>query len=567
MSDISTTAFLKIVKGVPKVSQDSSSSESGLDEIDFLDPNGFALDAYDIKIPALKSSAVYADSPLTDGRTLISGTLGNVKETIRLTLNSSTLIQSAALFSKLMRMKQDCRDFWSTFAQIEPVYIKHQVEGEPGPRYALLYDIDVDMESGTDPGQPIRIVTISIEREFGWRGIAPGDNPKRWAIENIFTGQTFRAANASLLSGNDFLFIESNILNRAEQNAAQTSYNTKNFVDIPASKIPGDLPALVCFEYGNSSSTTATALYIAKSTKKNTGNVSRQTGVNQYIVRVFNAADGSMGTDTTLAADTGASAGTSGLQRRSQTTFATATLVQRLGFQLRNMAVQRGRYIAFARARLSASSTTVQLQLSVTEVGAAVQLIGSPVSFTDEGAPSGTGNTTLWGLIYLGVFNIPSDNRRTVVSPNGMGINVSSSTSDDITLGIYAARTAGAGALYINDLILLPIDEGIINLVSTGQGITAPATPSGGLVYDNTGYMTHGRPDEYAVLASAASANYSEYDRLQPQGQPIYLTPGIDNRLEFLAYTDSTKRSNIASPTAVTLRLSIVPRWAGLRDV
>lgn len=566
MSDISNTMFLKIVKGVPKVPQDTSSSEQGLDEIDLLDPNGFSLDTYDIKIPSMKSSAVYADSPLTDGRTLISGVLGNVNETIRLTLNSSTIIQLAANLSKLMRFKQDCRDFWSSFGQIEPVYIKHQINGEPGPRYALLYDIDVNVESTVDPTDPLRTVTITIEREYGWRGLAPGDNPKRWAIENVFSGQQYRASNASLLTGNDFLFMETNILNRAEQNASLLSYNTKNFVDIPAASIPGDLPALMCLSYTSSNTTTATALLIAKSTKRNTGNISRQTGQNQYIIRIFNAGDATMGTDTTLAADTGASRNTSNLQRRSQTTFATATMVNRLTFQIRNLSVQRGKYAAFARARLSASGTTVNLQLMIDEVGSQSAL--TPVVLTNEGSPSGTGNTTSWYLTYLGQFSVPSSDRKTITSTNGLGLTVNASVNTDFALELWASRTAGAGALYVNDIVLIPIDEGAVNLVSaTAQAITTTANPGAGIVYDNTGYLQHGTSNDIAVLASASVNDYSEYDRLNMSGSPLYLSPGVDNRLEFLAYTDATKFSRIDNPAGMTVRVSIVPRWAGFRSV
>lgn len=566
MPDISNTMFLKIVKGIPKVSQDSQSSELGIDEVDFLDPVGFSLDTYQIKIPSLKSSAVYADSQLTDGRTLINGALGNVSETIRLTLTSSSLIQLAAQLSKLIRFKQDCRLFWSVFGQIEPVYIKHQIVGEPGPRYALLYDIDADIEEPVNPNEPKRIVTLSIEREFGWRGIAPGDNPKRWAIENVFTGQSFKASNASLMSGNDFLFMDANVLNRAEQNASLLSYNTRNFIDIPAASIPGDLPALMCLSYTSSASSVATAVMIAKSTKRNTGNVSRQNGQNQYIVRVFNAADATVGTDTTLAADTGASRSTAGLQRRSQTTFGTATMAKRLTFQARNLSVQRGRYAAFSRARLSASSTTVNLQLVVNEGGGSNTL--SPVVLTNEGAPSGTGNTVSWYLSYLGQFTAPSSDRKTITSTNGMGLTVNTGVSQDFALELWASRTAGAGVLYVNDIILIPIDEGAINLVSaTAQAITAAATPGAGVVYDNTGYLQHANGTDFAVLATVSLSDFAEYDRLIMSGQPLYLTPGVDNRLEFLAYTDATKFSRIDNPDFMTIRVSIVPRWAGYRTV
>lgn len=572
MSNISGTMHLKIIKGIAKVPGDSQSSEVGLDEVNLLDPNGFSCDEYLIRIPTLKSSAVYADSPLTDGRTLISGTLGNVTETIRLTLNADTLIQMAAMLSKLGRFKQDCNDFWDTFGQIEPVYIKHQIAGEPGPRYALLYDIDVDVESPTNPNDTIRIVTLSIEREYGWRGLAPGDNPKKWAIGNLFTNQKLNSDNAGLLTGNNFLHYEENIWNRAELRSNQSGYNVKNFVDIPAANIPGDLPALLCLSYSRTSAgINDSNLFISKSTKKNSGNISRSSGSNQILIHVFNAADASVGTDTTLAADTGASKGMTGLQRRSQTTFGTATMQTRLTWSGNNytanglsLSVMRGRYAVFTRARLSASSTTVNLQLNFQEGNNLDQTL-TPVAFTNEGNPTGTGNTTSWGVAYLGQVTLPSSDRKTIVSANGMGTEVYINTHDAV-IELNASRTAGAGVLYVNDLIFMPADEGAVMLSATGD---LSQTGGGGAIYDNTGYLQHGTAGEFAMASNGGgSIPYGEFDRLTLSGSPIYLTPGTDNRLEFFNYNDSDKFSlAVFGGAGVIVRASIVPRWIGYRDV
>lgn len=564
-----THAILQITKGVAKTPGDSRSSELGLTSVDLLD-GGFNVESYDIKLPALKSSAVWADSPLSDGRRLQSGTLGNPVETLRIELTAGTFVQMAAKLTQLTRMKQDCNDYWDTNMQLEPVYIKHQIVGEPGARYALLYDIDLAIDEPMNPGDPNRLITMVIEREYGWRGIAPGANPKRWAIENVFSNQKFNNTNAPLLLGTDFLVYETGIENRAEVRTDGAGYSVKNFVDIPAEKIPGDLPALLCFSYTKAGNSNATSLFVSKTTARNTGNVDRVDGSNQFIIHAFNAADASVATDTTLAADTGANTGISGLQRRSQTTFATATLISRLGWgegnysvNGLNLSVLRGTYAVFARARLSAASTTVQLQLNVGEVGSAVSPL-SPVTFTGEGVPSGTGNTSFWELVYLGQVTMPLTNRKTVVSVNGMGIAVHpSSTSADIGIELYASRTAGAGVLYVNDLLFMPTAEGAMTFVSTGQGLTSNG---GGLLYDNTGYLQHGDNEEYAALfTSILGSQFSEYDRLQMTGQSIYLTPGVDNRLEFLAYTDSNKRSAYNIPTGVTIRVSIVPRWSSYR--
>lgn len=568
---MANNAVLQIVKGIQKTPGDTISAETGLDVLDLLDTNGFSAAEYEMKIPSLKSSAVYADSPLTDGRTLISGTLGNVTETIRVTLNAASIVQLAAMMSRLMSFKQNCNDFWDTFGQIEPVYIKNQVSGEPGPRYALLYDIDVAVTDPANPTDTIRDVTIVIEREYGWRGIAPGDNPKKWTIESLYK-QKYNNANASLMTGNDHLLFDSNVKNRAEQNTTATGYITKNHVDIPAAKIPGDLPALVCVAVGGTVAViNADAVMIGKSTKRNTGNTNRTTLTNQYLVYMLNAADATVGTDTTLAADTGACFGISNLQRRSQTTFATATMQTRLtwdntvftanGF---NSSVLRGRYALFVRARVSAASTTLALAAEIT-IGSTTVTLNS-VPFVHEGS-AGTGNTTFWGLAYLGQVSIPFNNRKTTMSVDGNGVSVNQNNStQELQIKLNASRSSIGGSLYVSDLIMLPIDEGAVDLFA-GTAPISGGNNGSAMVYDNTGYFTHGVPEEIASIYTTTPTLTREQYIGEISGSPIYLSPKVDNRLMFLAYQVATKDSHINDPSTMQVRVNIVPRWAGLRDV
>lgn len=568
MPTISGTMHLKIMKGVAKIPGDSQNSERGLDEVDLLDPKGFVCDEYLMKMPTLKSSAVYADSPLTDGRTLISGALGNVTETIRLTLNSDTMIQLAVMLSKLVRFKQDCNDFWDTFGQIEPMYLKHQIVGEPGPRYALLYDIDIDVETPINPNDTIRTVTLSIEREPYWRGLAPGDNPKHWYY--LVNQQNWGVANTLLLTGSDHIAVNTSLDNRGEQNTSANGWVTQNFIDISAANIPGDAPALLCLSSIQTDTTVATTMVIGKSTKPNTGNTSRRTGTNQPLVYTFPAADAVVNTDTTLAADGGTPLGVSGLRRRAETTFGTASMTRRLDWNSNalstnglSLSVLRGRFAVFGRARVSAAAT-VNVEFVARQSGVD-SIVNTPVVLTDLGA-GGTGTSTDWALLNLGQISLPFDNRKTSTSNSGLGVDVFSG-STEIALSIFASRTSGAGLLYFCDLILIPIDEGAIQIKSAG--VIGSSGVGRGPIYDNTGYYTHGTPEEFAAIGtytavSGAPSNFF-VDIAELSGGPLYLTPNVNNRLYFLCFVDSTKRSFIDDPPTMSVRVDIVPRWVGLR--
>lgn len=548
-------SILQIVKGIQRTPGDSSSSEQGLDSIDLLDPKGFSTDTYEMKIPALKSSAVFADSPLSDGRTLIAGTLGNVIETIRVTLTAGTIVQLSAMLSKLLRFKQDCNDFWDTFGQIEPIYIKHQVNGEPGPRYALLYDIDIAIDSVVNPSDPQRDITIVIEREYGWRGLAPGDNPKRWTIEQVMEGQKWNSTSAALLTGDNHL-ADQVIQNRLEYNTAGSALLTQNYMDIPATSIPGDLPALVEIAI-RAETVTANGLnriYVGKSSKPSLQGPAGEVKANYILV----AADGGNNVDAVDANDTGAPIeASSGINRRKTISFATTTtLADRITWTRSlvgtdfEMASLRGRFMVFVRARLSAAST-VTMNLRVQSDRGSFSY--PTYTLTGVGS-SGTGNTTFWQSVYMGIVTFPFNEQRIIIGDDGLGVDTSS--GGDLIL--QATRVGVATNLYIADLILIPIDEGAW-LQQSGEAIGA----GNSWIYDNTGYYLHGRHGEY--IEDNFSVATTEH-----RGSEFYLTPGKRNRL--IMYADLSP--NLAGTEAESgidasfrFRVNIVPRWSGLRDV
>lgn len=559
-------AVLSIVKGVMKTPGDSESAEVGIDSIDLLDLRGFSLqteDGYNMNRPSLKNSSIWSDTPLSAGRQLIAGENGNVVETIRLTLNAASNTQLASMLVKIGRMIEDCRLFWTTQYQIQPVYIKHQVVGEPGPRYALLYNIEMVTEPPSTINEPTRDITLSIEREGGWRGLAPGENPKLWSLQirrlkPFVSDPPDSSSNTQLASGDSHLAFDI-VNNRTERISSSGANVTKNYIDIPGDSIPGDMPALVMLGIrSNSLSASETGIFVSRLTKETSvanRDIAPTTFLSRYMSNLSDAS--SVIADTTFVSDTGAPKGAGdAIGERSRTTFATsAALSARVSMGLPQALLLRGRFAVFLRARLSAGSTTVQVQLQINNTPYDIKTL------TDQGT-GGTGNTTEWGVVYMGVITLPQDESPTLVSTYGMGISNQQSTLYNVS--INAARTAGAGELYMSDLIFMPIDEcaSLLRIVQTGAGNVDLGSGNGFI--DNTGYLLHGKPDAFGAWESIgtgiAAGTYAEL-----LGQSITLLPGVNNRLIFWSYLYETNRSVIARDLHIFV--NIVPRWSGLRDV
>lgn len=555
MPNISGTMFLNIVKGIAKTPQDSTSAEQGLDEINLLDPNGFSCEDYQIKIPSMKSSAVYADSPITDGRTLISGALGNVRETMRLTLNASTMVQLAAMLSKLARFKQDCNDFWDSFNQIEPVYIKHQIDGEPGPRYALLYDIDIDIESPIDPSTPMRTVTLSIEREFGWRGVAPGDNPKRWT--NYKNSLQFNSSNAGL-DDTDFHLVSETILNGVDL-TTRNQFTDSNAITIPANKIDGDLPALLFVNFDPGSASSWGTILMGLDSRPITL-PDNSGGVNQ--LRALSVI-GSLGVpdplkDASLVNDTGASRylAESVSGRRIEVTFATVATDAARWQNIVDLNTYRGRYMMYARVRQhTGAQNDLQYYVTVGH-GQTSPFYTSP---TLNPLLTGTsGNTTSWNLDYLGVVTLPpyGNSYSQVSGGKGLYVTAADDTNGNLFFILHAARVAGTTArLCFNDIVLIPMDEYVI--------MTVNGDSSYNTIFDNTGYLAHGKL-ETIVESRALNISNVPYS-LEYRGQVPMLRPKIENRLVFMGQAQSSNLSNARANG--TVHIDIVPRWIGYRDI
>lgn len=575
---------LRILWGVPVTPLDTASAEQGIRSISLTEPSGFCVLAeggYTPQRPSTKNGGVWLDSALTDGRIPILESESNVTETIQLTLSSGSINSLNMQLLQLDWFIDQVGLFWTTARQIQPIYLMHQVVAEPGPRFALIRNMEYSVDDPDSLETPMRYVTLTIEREPFWRGIPPGANPKMWTFYSRDGDMSnFTVNSADLGRGTDALVVKT-INNRMEFNPATylTTYS-QNYVDIPANLIPGDAPALAFIDVsanGNSPSNAALVM-CGRSTKPtvvvNRANAGSSKVDLQQTTRIpttfLNAGDGQVGTDTTLqtTATSGGgniSNGTTGTRAFSRTTFATATDQTRMTFGVDNYTtdihILRGEYVAFIRARQNAGAFgNITMYLRVNYSSGVQQ-----VSLLPTNPIVSSGGVSEWYLHYLGVVNIPLSEDRTAVSMEGWGVNVDN-VIPTISFDLQASRASGVATLDLLDLFLLPKDEGAFILNNdSGLGMSD-------FVSDTTGYLSRGRPQFAGYLVDKDSIN-GGYDaapyQANTQGTPLTLDPQVNNRLYFVTGVVDTATNNLESrPDEVTdIRVNIVPRWSGLRDV
>jgi hypothetical protein len=114
-----------------------------------------------------KSGGIYADSAVSDGRTAIAMAYSNVTETIQLTIHAENNRRLNERLAALQFYIDEAKQFSTTRAQVEPVYLSYWEMGAPGAQYAIIYDIDVATAPMTSGGGELRQmdITLEIERE------------------------------------------------------------------------------------------------------------------------------------------------------------------------------------------------------------------------------------------------------------------------------------------------------------------------------------------------------------------------------------------------------------------
>lgn len=579
---------LRIIKGVGKYPTDSNSPEADPVPVDLM-AGAITLDVagWSPNIPALKNGGVWADSPISDGRQLLAASDGNVLEKITVNITDSSYLGVMKALDSLNKMVDDCRDFWQTQVQIDPVYLMWSAgcNTPPLPQYALLYNIELAPEYLDSPSQPTMRVVMTLEREPYWRGIPPGQNPKMWTFYVNPTQPT--TTNLELRTRTDDLIYDNTVVNKHEWNPADyLTPLSKNYIDIPATKLPGDAPTLVELMVKTPKNTlggnplTARNIYVWRSTRPTTikdrsGNLFGQSDVINAcdcftsVATVTNDAtngvlsNGSAVTKSILTYTVLASASVADL-------FSTYTAVR--GIPVINL--ERGQISLFLRCKQTTGALgDVQVRFRLTnEVSAASSALVNYFTGDYVNIPILNANYP-FGMIYLGTFTLPVGGKA-VMSGDGRGLNVpTKSTQIDLALSFDIRNNAAANRnIRFLDFALMHSDEALMVLNQpTFDGLSLYAQTESYL-FDNTGYFGHGNTDPIGLTGLTTNAGFLPDLYPEVVGSNLTLVPNANNRLYFMSTFGNASvaptdvESGVEAALNYEIRINVVPRWTGIRD-
>lgn len=575
---------LQIIRGIGATPGDANSAESNPVIVNLM-AGKFSLVDWSPNIPVIKNGGVWADSPINDGRQLLAAPVGNVTEQITILVSDSTMLGVVNGLASLNKMALDCRDYWQSDYQIDPVYLMWWAcgpdsETAPGPQYALLYNIEWTPEYLQSPTPSVRL-SLTLERESAWRFIPPGANPRIWTFYVNASNPQYNVDVASLLGSGNLIGVT--LKNKHEWVAAaygtQTVALTKNYAEITADQVPGDAPALVEFS-AESLSAGFAQLFVGRTSKPYSGR--GHDGINRAVALNLNAGDGNtagivtktVGTNLTGVRSNGSNTvyyygerTATGIDANFVTACGWGGATGASGIKL-DRQLYRGTFAIFARATNNSAApapvlTDMKMRVFIEEFeDAATQYVNS-VTLPEVQVPLTISNPGQV-LSYMGTVTLPL-NSRAVVSPLGYGLQLQEANSNlRISLQLkYDVATANR-IFRVIDIMLIPIDEGMTLL---NGPLIANMTNIGYATYDNTGYLSRGEPGAKSAL-HATNANSGGIG-VEIRGQDINLLPRTNQRVYFLSVGQFSSPARLESfiDDTITVRMNIVPRTYNIRDV
>ncbi len=285
-----------------------------------------------------------------------------------------------------------------------------------------------------------------------------------------------------------------------------------DYTAAPGADIVGDVPARLDHLYVHTNAQNLSLLWAGWRS------VNRHGSLASYDPTIGVAVDLNAQTDATTTVDATAAAGT-----RLNVDFATAAGwanradgthdIDGLG---NGGAAQSGRHLALLRAKVGAG-TTCQ-----------VRLLRWHLLATDDGVYTDpvTITTTGWRIHALGIVDL----------------------SDSPTIEVHAKRTAGSGDLYLDTIVLIPLDEYFV----FAEGLAMLGFPA----VANALQLTT-RPDDLIEAWDAGSSKRVPAVQHMGQGVPIG-----DGRMVVVAAADD---GDSTLTDTLTCALTAYPRWLSLR--
>ena len=594
---------LKLCIGLPGVWNDERSADRGnYEEFSLIlsdgASTGIAVEDTDSnpwspQLPNLKGGGLFVSSVNQEGRQLVSAQPDNVRESMTIVITHSTPKETYERVKRLMIFARRMTEYATTRFQFEPVYLELKAKQASFSQYALVYKVELGnvtyttMETG---GLQARM-GIVFEREPYWRGgVRPGENPIKYAwwadgndIETLDYNGTYTNSDtplwwplgSSTSEGPGINAGDTEIDNRSEYTPAN-SLNSKNFITVPAGDIPGDAPALCMLNISRGNDPSSfTDIYLWRRTGRNsiigrgpTGNPSIQSVPLKYTL---NGADA-----TPVSFNVATNDSTRGLnpyndvfatdvaQKTTITSGARLTWGIGAGPPMVNPNFIRGKHNIFLRAGWKTLNADE-------EVKVILFFVGEPQVETDPVVITRPSSVDEIGLYFLGTVDIPISDK---VMQNADGTGFMNANSVDqsnprLFVRLETTEASGSDDFYVVDLIFIPFDEPSIHI----QHVSNPTStsPINYAIYDNSTYLSRGKPGLHQVIATSAFGRGNNTRYLVVTGQPITLVPGVDNNIFGLFYNRNpagATDSNEAGPrNSFNVRVNIVPRWSGLVDI
>lgn len=187
----------------------------GSEEVNLIDEQaGFILKEWIPAIPTYKNGGVFVDSPLVEGRRLVSKQFGNVTDTFKVDVREAGQDALIAQLQTLRQLLEKAANYWVTEWQTEPVWLEAQASCESNKRYAIIYMGSLP-EDDNFYAQPFigergkaAMDDLSLVIEHGiWQDVEPGQEGNALEIssesvapDNVTYGQEASTSGAFIVN-------------------------------------------------------------------------------------------------------------------------------------------------------------------------------------------------------------------------------------------------------------------------------------------------------------------------------------------------------------------------------